>query len=474
MRSTDYVALKQEIETCVRAHQIGAALILIRRLKIKDVPDALRGEFSQLARRCNDIPRAIKMLYPNIYRRKDPAPKDMIEYASTIRKAGMMKQSRLLLDRVPACAEVHLHRAYAFTADWDYVKAQTELEIYLGHKDIGEYQRWVASTNLILSMVANGNTENALVMLSDLKNEIGEQSRTLFLNLCEIQGQAYFMIGDYDSCLAILDELEKTYRDESSTSLLFVNKWKTLCEGKTKPNDSNAQAFRAKARSMGHFESLRHFDLMWAQLTGNEALLKYSFFGSPLPAFRAKFPLAAGSFPHMLWTGAGFKSEGSALEPMDLSSFGIPFALNLHRMALILLSDFYQPWSVYRMHDALFFDEVFDPEETPKKIYQQISRLGKLLQGSPLALSTSPFGYRLRPAKESATWIHPLMTFGSSAELIGQVLRTRAPAGQFLSKDLTKLVPIKPSQAPKHLRQLEELGVVEKIGHTRFRIKSAS
>ncbi len=474
MRSPDYAALKQEIESCVRAHRIGAALKLIRRLKIKDVPEPFRGEFSQLARRCNDIPRAIKLLYPNIYKKKNPTAKDLIEYASTIRKAGMIKQCRLLLDRVPPCADVHLHRAYCFTHEWDYPAAQTELEKYLSHQGVGEYQRWVATTNLISSMVANGHTESALIMLTDLKTEIGEQSRTLYLNLCEIQGQAYFQIGDYESCLAILEELEKTYRDESSTSMLFVNKWKTLCQGKIQPNEEDARVFRTKARSMGHFESLRHFDLVWAQLTNNENLLKYAYFGSPMQAFRAKFPAEAKTFGSMLWAGAGFAAGGPTVDPIDLSARDIPFALNLHRTTLILLSDFYQPWSLYRIHDALFFDEIFDPEETPKKIYQQLSRLGKLLsEDSPLTLSTSPFGYRLRPSKECATWVHPKMIFGSSAELIGQVLRARAPSAIFHSKDLKNLVPIKASQAPKHLQQLEELGTVEKIGRTQFRIKQA-
>jgi len=462
----------EEVDALIRAFKLAEARAKLEKLVLADIPFENRAELAQLARRCDDIPRALKILSPNVFEVARPSDGDLIEYASTIRRAGLIHQSLRLLGRVQNHPLVHLHRGFCHINVWQYREAKAELEQYLKSGDPADYQHLVARVNLMSAHIALNEFEPALRLFADLEPVMKTQSPYLAAGLSELRAQIHFFRGEDEACLNRLQQIERENAQQPGAFLFMVKKWRTLCQARMKPDPELAAAFRAEARREGQFENLRFFDLYWALMHDDKKLLGHVYFGSPSEAFRRLIPWQPAEPAHV-WAGRE-AGGGPAADPYDMSAYDLPFGLTLHRLALMLMSDFYQPWSVPRIHDLLFAGEIYDPDVSTKKVYNLIARLKKELpESSPYDLRAGDAGYRLRPRFAGGIVIHRAMTFASPTAMAAAVLTEKLGQGSFSSGEFPALVPVKKSQSQSQLKRLVEDGYAVRLGRGRFRMKAA-
>jgi len=462
----------KSIEELIKGHKIQAARQILSAIPIGEIPGDYRGRFAQLARRCDDISRALRILNPNIYEVPKPTVPDLIEYASTIRRAGLVNQSLLILDRVPNSNEAHLHRAFAHITLCNYAKAKDHLELYLLAPGLKDSDRRVALTNLMAAYVTLGEYDSAEEIYRTHYAEFRREHRHLSVALDELLGQLYFFRGADQQCLETLNRIESENAGEQSALMFFVKKWRTLVLARMGKNDGSEVEFRKMARSEGHFEGLRQFDLFWALLKGDSNLLKYVFFGSPLSGFRAMIPAEISD--ESLITPAQ-KIPGEIIDAYDLSSFNLPFGLNLHRLCLLLLSDFYRPWTIERIHDTFYSHEVFDPVLSSKKIYQMILRLKRQIPNdSHLELVSTKNGYRMRPKKGIQLKVFRNMIFAHSTEIVEASLYQTFRSKHFTFSEIAKHLPGTKPQLRRHIYEMLDGGRLYRLSRSRFRLKKAA
>lgn len=457
------------IDALIRAFHLAEAREQLNQIVIAEIPFEMRARIAQLSRRCDDIPRAIKILTPNIFGVAETRDEDLIEYASTIRRAGLIHQSLRLLERVKKHPLVHLHRGFCHINVWQYREAKAELETYLDAADPQDYQYQVAKVNLMSAHVALSEFDTALEVFQQLQPTI-KSHPYLSAGLNELRAQVHFFRNEDQACINLLNEIESDREQKSGALLFMAKKWRTLCMARSNPDPALAADFRAAARREGQFENLRFFDLYWALMHNDEALLQHVYFGSPSSAFRSLIPWTPSTSTY-IWKGREPHEDGPA-DPLNIQK--LPFGLTLHRLALTLMSDFYQPWSVPRIHDLLFTEEQYDPILSTKKVYNLLARLKKMFTAkTPYELKAGEAGYRLRPRRTSGVLIHHSMNFASPTALVAAALKEKVGDQPFSSSELAVLVPIKKSQCQTHLTSLLEDGYAVRLGRGRFRIKAA-
>lgn len=469
----DYRETANAIEELVKQHKIAESVKILDSLVIREIPGELRATFANLARRCDNTARALKILAPNIHEVARVEPNDLIEYAATIRRAGLANQSLLLLSRVANHTQAHFHRALGHIALFDYAQAKDHLELYLLSKEISEYQRRVASVNLMAALVALGEFERAEEIYGKYYGELSKNHPHLAVGLDELLGQICFLRGNDEKCLEILNRLERENEGQTSGVMYFVKKWRTLAMSRLNKDEKLAKEFREYSRVHNQYDGLRQFDLFWALIHGDQKLLNYVYFGSPEAGFRSLIP--ARPEPGSTFV---LQFQAEAVEPQDPHNskiFGVPFALNLHRLCLMLVSDFYRPWTVERIHDSLFQHEIYDPDRSSKKIYQMMLRLkNELPKECPLELMSTPAGYRLRAKPGCSITVYQQMVFKESGELFSEVLQKNFGANPFSIENIAEVASATVPQLRRHLSGLLDVARVDRIGRSHYRLKKSA
>ena len=129
-----------EIDSLINEFKMEEARVRLGKLDHGKIPSKDRAAFAALARRSGELKLALKILQPNIFGVGSPAYADVIEYASSVRRLGLINQALILLERAPDLPETHLNRAFCYIHYWDYKKAQVELQAFLSNQGLSSKQ----------------------------------------------------------------------------------------------------------------------------------------------------------------------------------------------------------------------------------------------------------------------------------------------------------------------------------------------
>lgn len=444
-----------------------------------EIPKELRHDFAKIARRCHMYNSAISILQPNIYGASAATQDDIFEYASSIRKIGLVRQSKKLLERAGHGKDQELYKAYADIHEWDYSSARIHLLKYLGEFDLTEREKIVANLNLTSCSLFLGLFEEAAKALGELSKINSNDYFQFFLNYKELLGQFYLLQGDFKHANEIFAEALALSGDLQGNTTLFIKKWQAVTDAATgEINMAEIATLKREIRKAMHWESLRDFDYHIARFQKNTELLNHVYFSTPYTGYRERMQIQTGlnfsSFPHFISTRGELLT--TPFDPLNLYDDNLPPGMLQHRMLLLFLSDAYRPWSIPRIFDYLFCDEIYNPTTSPKKIYALTAKLQKFLdnKNTGLKLESTIYGYRLRLKESSSVVIYPKMIFDSRQSVLTEMLKNAVGTQPFSVSDLQNVVPLSKHKIYRLIKDVKDEDIIEKVtGSAKYRLKAS-
>jgi len=410
-----------QIELWSQAIRSGEGHLVARqlqRLKKGQVSEDLLAGIGNLAWRLSLPHVGLRLIFPYIKRQHDlkdePDPDILVEFAGCLLEIGAHSESREILRKVESRSpRAKFYLALHGFKNWDYDGAAELLTHYLQTLP-PSYHRHVIRVNLASALVVNRQFEEARALLEKLREDLKKEGHLLLLgNTLEIQSQIDFLAGRHADSLRTLAEAEKLLSATRNAGWLFVKKWELL--NRIKQAGPHAARFagdleklKELAAEMSSWETIRDLDYHWGLCTRDSRLLAKVYFGSPVARYRQRVADAAvaedidlSAVRQWVWSG----SEGaSPLNVKSLQDLVVGGESSLHawlpkRLLLILASDFYAPFRTGQLFAQIFTDEHFNPETSPDRVFQLVSRLKKTLQSSGIGeLKTERNGYQLRLA----------------------------------------------------------------------------
>ncbi len=468
-----------QIDTLIKNYDIESAKGLLGKLVIKDVPTNKRAPLARLARRAGDFSLGVKLLNDNVFNRPQPDPQDLLEYIGCIRRLGLIHQSLQLLSRIEPSIDASINEAFCRIQLWDYKAASEVLGQLLDRPDLSPTQKNIVDINYIASLEAIDDLDQAGKLLDRFLPEVKESYPHLYLNGLNLKGKVEFKRGEYDQCIKTLTEALESGGEKNFHYSLLVQKWLWLAKlysGQQSPQDKDFKEFMQNVRKNKVWEILRDLDWRVGKLTSNEKLVNHSYFGSPFEPFKKMIREETGQKFNRTYTRQGrAESSDEAFDFMNAKSKAFPFGKDIHRLLLILCSDFYQPWTVFRIFTYLYPREIYDPSQSQNKVYRLIGRLEKVLKTINLqeCLESTPEGYRLRPHERENFLIFDKMVFGSRESLMSYKLRLSGMENSFDAQDVRDALNLSQSQMYRVLNSLQEGGFIENIANssTMFKLK---
>ncbi|MCJ8276240.1 MAG: hypothetical protein MJK18_05310 [Bdellovibrionales bacterium] len=392
----------QKIDQLVSNYNIEQAKVEFQKVSWDKTPRELCASAASLARRLDNPKGALKILHNNIYGTESPTPADIIEYSSSLRTLGLINQALTLLDRVPPTTTVHLHKAFCYITQWDYDLALEELDNYIKDPSLTKKQFLLAQVNRATCLIECDRLHNFLQFIQPLEKEAQKLSPHLYINILEIKAQFFIKEDESQKAIEVLDQALELAQQQEHTTNLFLKKWQLIAKCKNKTLDvasEEVELFRKEIRKAAQWETLRDFDYHLSQLSDNKNLMNYVFYGTPFRGYRKTIIKQNSNRSwdeKYIWKNK--KSKDSSLDLLSGDRKSTPFGLGLHRLWMILSSDFYSPWSVPRIFNSLFPDEVFHPVSSPKRVYRLIQQLTQIIESEALQvnLNSTVHGYRLK------------------------------------------------------------------------------
>jgi hypothetical protein len=478
--------VKNQIDKLINDFKLSEARQLLMGLDIEKTAIGERAQYAQLCRRAGLFRLSLQFVHELIHESKAATQQDLFEYACGLRRVGLINESLRILDRrMPPSARTSLQKAFCHIQRWDYGAAASLLLLAL-EMHPGEAESRAARVNLAASLVVLGEYDAAAKWLAPLESECKQHSFHHYLNCREIRAQIHILRGDLNGAKAILNDSILSVGAGEGPAKLMLHKWQHIIDMAQGPREQARRAmaeFKQQVRAAGHWESLRSIDWELARVTGDFDLAAKVYFGTPFPAFRQQILSSefGPSMPdHILRTDARWKGQTPKLiNGMTGQNMPFKFGSLPYRTSLLMLSDNYQPWTVYRLFDGLFGEETFDPFTSPNRIYQICDRIKTELKKKkiPLELRSSGQGFRLRPRDEGAVIVFDEMRFLSVEAMVLALLKIRFKDRPFKLKDLDGLTPLSATQNSRAVRALvheKQLETVSGASKThRYKIKAS-
>lgn len=483
---SDTLGVKHQIDMLITEFKLDEARKLLMGIDIDSIPASERAGYAEACRRTGLFRLSLQFMYKLIYETKSATQDDLFEYACGLRRVGLVTEALRLLDRrMPPSARVSLQKAFCHIQRWDYGAAAGHLLLTL-ETHPNENESRTARVNLAASLIVLGEFDAAAKWLAQLEPECKQHSFHHYLNCRELRAQIQVLKGDYAGAKAILNDSILAVGTSEGPAKLMLRKWQHIIAVAQGPREEARRAmseFKAQVRAAGHWESLRAIDWELAQVTRDQELAAKVYFGTPYSAFRQQVlasPFGPGIPDHVLRTDARWKGQKAKLIN-GLTGQNMPskFGSLPYRAALVMLSDNYQPWTVYRLFDSLFGEENFNPFSSPERIHEICDQIQNELKKKriPLELRGSPQGFRLRPREDGAVIVFDEMRFLSVEAMVLALLKIRFKDQPFKAKDLDGLTPLSATQNSKALRALINEHQLEPVSGSnrasRYRIKAS-
>ncbi|MGE4133573.1 MAG: hypothetical protein AB7F86_18195, partial [Bdellovibrionales bacterium] len=331
--------------------------------------------------------------------------------------------------------------------------------------------------NLAASLIFCEDLDKAEFEIRTLLKKFGHESVHLRLMGTLLQAQIDLHINQVERAQKTLLELKNSTAKESGAPQLLIEKWLAIANFRLDPNTIHRQRIddlRATLRKAQQWETLRGLDMEVALASNDERLGARLYYGTPFPSVRRRLGQSAlGPLlpaPYLLYDHRAEQLPTKIIDGLTGENMPFKFGSLQYRGVLHLLSDFYQPWTVYKIFNGLFNDQAFDVVHSLQRVYQLMRRIGVDCDGVkvPLNLTTTRNGYRLRPTSEGGVLLYEKMSFPDVESLIHQILKTKiGGARHFSTREIARYTPLSERQAQRVVHQLAADGRIETINDAR-------
>lgn len=391
----------ETIELQVRSGESDVALNGLKNMAeagIRQFQPVERARWAQLVRRAGAPLLALRSLFPyvrgsfsEIY---PPHPNEILEYGAALCFLGLEQESlKLVTDlgsrtggHLPLC---HLYQAFALFPQWRYREAEAPLRRYLEITPSSDYFHLVARINLASVHVFHNEWEEAEGLLKELIQLTEKSGRRLLLgNALELMGQVSLRRRDFSKAEDYLTRSQSNLAQVQSIDALFVAKWRGLLELERDPMSSHTHELLLNvmelARQVHSPETIRDIAFRRALLFNDSSLASHLVRGTPYPGF---FDRPEGLVVQQFATAQPLEFSAGLITDHSKQSSGVPSAriptlptagleANLMR---VLLSDFYKPFSIFRLWQESSPDH-FNPRSSPNLVHQKLYLLRQWLR----------------------------------------------------------------------------------------------
>lgn len=458
MSEQELIAKIDRMISTMDLHRARRALL---KVDVASVSLERRAEFAHLCRRAGINRLGLKFLHALIRETDSATANDHIEYAACLRRLGLTHQALRALRGVGDQPQALLHQAYCFVQEWNY-HASCALLLKFLELEPAPREALVAKVNLITGLIFLNEWDTAEQWLDEVEPLCRIESNHLLLNCQELRVQILHHRGRLDEARRCLEQAGKLAAGERGVTPLLLEKWGHIVNfDGSEASRARLREFQEKVRREGHWETLRHLDWEMASAFEDGDLAKQVYFGTPYPAFRHMIlasPLARLIPPQTLRSDA--RSLKNALVVDGLTGENMPFKFGSlpYRTLMLMGSDAYQPWTVFRIFDGMFPDEDFDPFSSANRVYQLLDRMRSEIAEAelPIEIQSSGRGFRLRPLGTGAIVLHDRMIYHSVEELVLHSIKRKFGEREFTVRDLKGVTPLSATQKSRALRALVE------------------
>ncbi len=464
---------KKELGNCESLLREGQGELARKRLKkvrLSAVPRPLLATFAKLIRRCNLWEDSLFLLkpimYPKVASKNTATPEERVEYAMALRRAGALQEALRILAH-PGLADdsaARMARAQIHMVQWDYARALPLLNSVVEQGGSEAYETMVARVNRLACMNFLGAPEFARES-EDLQKSLRQGSHFLLLaNVEEISAHRLITDGNYSEAFARLASAARLLKDDGGPYLGLVQKWVSIGKAVQKKSVADLLEYRGEALKRSDWETLRHLDFFVTRLEPDSLWANRVYYGTPYPSFRAKLE-GLRSFADEGWIQHG---ENSSLE-FDPWFPGHDEGEFVHRLLVLLLTDWYRPISVGGIFDQLYSGEHFDLANSALRVRQHVLRLKTWLSkhNVPLRMFQVQGQYGLRTlAKAKIRMRKQSIGFDKSGFVFGRYVG-RVPAVQD-SSEWKGLLHLSTRQTLYLLNQGIDDGWISKVQSGRY------
>ncbi len=449
--------------------------------------------FANLMRRIGDGDAALKVLRPyvrpSVKNQVLASSEEKLEYAMALIKVGAINEALRLLDGIDPLKYPNrsLYASFGHISQWNYLAAARDLESYLSHPDVEEYQRLTARVNLLSCYIFVGNLDGAKPLLDALL-ESTRLSGVLRLrrNILNLAAQAAIALGDWEAARQVLDEAASTLTGQgASLDQALIDKWSLVLalnrDGPHAHLEERLWQLRQRGLQIASHELVRDMDYYRGLFFKKLPLLNHVYFGSPFASYREKIREAYAkmhgesfSTPDVFaWVPGeqdAHKAKGWIRVADGRNSFGASYLKPeqlKQKLFVLLAKDFYRPVGLYQIHDELFDDEqYFNPLSTPKKIHQILFRLNEWFReaGIPMEAASKEHFFALSPLSPLQVLVGQEKTVDPKLADFCARLRTAFGQVEFRSQDVCERLGLVRRTATELLKKCVEEGLLTHLG----------
>ncbi len=482
------VNLLEKLEDAIKAGNLVLVHDALNQLKPGEIPANEVVRYANIARRAGYHRMAIRLLYPIVRNKsksgKSPSNLEKAEYAMALSRAGALAEAHALLDEIPAnFPERLLYKAFSHFASWDYHLAIPLLKKYLEDESISHYQKTVAAINLADAYFTEGLYSEAQVLCNRLLEKLDSQKQKLNAGyLQQILGQIAVMEKDFEAATNHFSRVEELVGENHYRYYLYLRKWRAIlqCLKKhTEPSSENLLIeVREEARRKNVWEVVREMDFYRAIIFSQRNLFWQVYFSTPYPHYRermlkisgyAEVPPTTYDIPFNSDRGTPtqiFNIPGGCDESKDIS---LKKGQLVHRLLVILASDFYRPFRVETLFSLLFPDELYNIKKSSYKVHDTMSRLRAwfLENGLPFSIDEDDSQYRLRVSEPHILRVQVAKSADSNIDAFVAELKMYFPHTPFKIQDVINLKSHPRSTAKWLLTRAVSEGLLDRVGQGR-------
>lgn len=392
----DYDNLIEKLSESIVTGQTRSVSTVLKGLNCKSIPYHYRARIASLCRRAGQYEIGLRVLAPLVSTEggndSNLKVSHQAEYAAFLQKLGSVDEALARLQELDSSSypKVLLYTAFCFFNQWRYAEAEEVMQAYCTSGDITDYERAIGQINLTACLVILKRHDEALKLIAELSKTLQERKYSrLLANLAELEAQVWVGSRDYERAKKKLDESTAFFSNDNTLDALFFHKWQAYLSDVKKGNPDSLLQVRESALERGHWETVRHVDVLCCQIQFNVSVFNRSVFGTPYEGFRRWVSETLGQpydLPERIVLG---DPQLNRWDPL-LAEYGGKVILNqgkhIHQLIHILFTDLYKPHSVGGIFSRLFSDEHFNIETSPNKVHKLVSRAKTWLKKSELPL----------------------------------------------------------------------------------------
>lgn len=478
----------ERVEELIKTGCHSAASRVLRQIPPRHLPRDSLAKVASLARRANDPHWAIRLLNPIVRTEltevQPASDEEKIVYAASLARIGALLEAEQILNEVNPRKnpDALLYKVHILVARWQYADTIPLLEEYLKY-DHPEYEQIAGKLNLAAALVHENDFGRGDSLLEELYQLTTERNYRIFqLNTLELASQSAFYKKDFVTArkhIAVASHLIES----NNLFMLFVYKVMALIEVFEKPNSPESLKavlkVCARAEELENWETIRDCHYWTALATQNPDLLVRVFAGTPFEAFRQRMIRDHGR-PLVLPESYAWQPERApSRRTIDLFSDkpGRPFHGNrlARRLAGILVTDFYKPFSIAHLHSELYAGEWYNPHSSRKRVHAAVALLRTSLEKyrSKIVVEEIHGSYRLKPIRAALR-----IPRSAPRDEDGLVRRLVSELGQnFTAREASRVLRRPARTTGRILKDAVDRDKLERIGrgkNTHYQIKKAA